>query len=365
MNVLWLHSDRTGCGTYRCFVPALTLDQSNGGRFDTNFLMHDQCIPPNKKQLDGMDLVVFQRAVGSLFVDWAKECRARDIKTIFEMDDDLFHIPKNNPAAWFWHKKAVQKLLRQMIDLSDTIVVSTPPLRERIIEETGRKDTTVAFNHLHPQVWGPAVVDGVQRFPNHGRVVIGWQGSNTHDADFKVALPALARILDDYPQAVVRFFGNVPMTVKGVIPETRFQWARGVPFDRYPATLYFMNYDIGLAPVTTAKFNLSKSNLKWLEYSALGVPCVASAVYPYKETGIRHGETGFLASTESEWYTALAALVESADLRRQIGEQARAHVWDRWGTKRAAAWGSLFESLLKMEKVDAQPTAQLTESAGA
>lgn len=359
-EVLWLHSDRTGCGTYRCYVPALSLQDWG---FENNFLMHDQCLPANRNQLNGIDLAVFQRACGSYFVEWAKECRARDIKVVFEMDDDLFHIPKNNPSSWFWHKKAVQKILRQMLDLSDQIIVSTPPLRDTIAQETGRRDIGLCFNHLHPSVWGPEIVDGVQRFENHGKVVIGWQGSNTHDSDFKVALPALARILKDYDHAMMRFFGNVPLSVKGIIPETRFQWARGVPFDRYPATLRFMNFDIGLAPVTTAKFNQSKSNLKWLEYCTLGVPCVAANVFPYGRTGITHGETGFLAETEEEWYTALAALVESADLRRQIGEQARDHAWKTWGPDRARGWEQVFRSLLGVEKDDDQPATELTQSA--
>jgi glycosyltransferase involved in cell wall biosynthesis len=111
-----------------------------------------------------------------------------------------------------------------------------------------------------------------------------------------------------------------------------------VPFEYYPATLRYLNFDIGIAPVTDSHFNQSKSNIKWLEYSALGVPSVCSKVYPYA-TSIEHGVTGFLASNDDEWYRALKSLVESAELRQQIGRAAFDHVWREYAPDQCVpAW---------------------------
>jgi glycosyltransferase involved in cell wall biosynthesis len=41
---------------------------------------------------------------------------------------------------------------------------------------------------------------------------------------------------------------------------------------------------------------------------------------------IRHGETGFLCTTEEEWMTTLVQLIEDAVLRQQVAEAARREV---------------------------------------
>lgn len=358
-SLLWLHADKFGCGSYRCYAPALALED----RFDSNFLMHAEIPDDHFGYLDDMDVVIVQRAVGTLFLDILAECQRRGIPTVFETDDDLFNVHKSNPSAPFWHKREVQKILAVELQGVDHIIASTVPLKTEITVEGGLPSSkiSVCHNFLHPNMWGEGIVgsDVQARYLNahvteagtEPYLVIGWQGSATHDLDFRQALPALKRVLAEWPTVVVRFFGNVPSTVQGHVHETRFQWSRGVPFEFYPAQLAYMNFDIGLAPVTNTKFNRAKSNLKWLEYSSLGVPTVASKVYPYA-TSIEHGRTGLLADTEEEWYDALTLLLRDAAMRRAMGTTARLHVWDAWGPSRAEEWATVFARLLRARHGD-------------
>lgn len=351
-KILWLASDRAGCGVYRCFTPALTLEERAGGGFSHEFIFHEQVTSPAAVSLDGIDLIVFQRAVGTVFLDVMKAARVRDIPVVFEMDDDLFNVPRANPASWLWSKKQIRKILLQELEFVDRILVSTPPLRDVLGEQDPafKEKAVVCWNHVHPEIWGPGVIEAGDRHPKNGMTVIGWQGSVTHDVDFRVVIPALRRILAEFPEVILRLFGSVPMSLQGQIPPQRFQWVNGVKFERYPATLAYLNFDIGIAPVTPSKFNKSKSNIKFLEYSTLGIPCVAARVYPYEIT-IRPGDTGFIAETEQEWYEQLAALVTSAELRATIGAQAKRAVWSEWGPKRAQAWHDVFTDLLGASRV--------------
>lgn len=349
-RILWLISDRMGCGTYRALVPALTLQDSKVA--DSEFLLHDECKRHRHDSFDDAGVVVFQRAVGDTFVEWIKACRKLGIRTVFEMDDDLFHVAKHSPAGAHWNQKSIQRQLRAELDLVDHVICSTRPLQEMVQQEMGWKSPskmTVCHNHLHRAIWGNEILNSVMPYPNQ-KIVIGWQGSTTHDVDFKEALPALRRVLDEHPHTVLRLFGSLPLSMQGVIPEERFQWAKGVPFERYPTTLRFVNFDIGIAPVTNSNFNRGKSNLKWLEYSALGIPCVASKVYPYARS-IEHGVTGYLATTADEWYAALTPLVEDAELRQRIGAQARQHVWQQWG---AAAHAPFWTEALALPVMEVQ-----------
>lgn len=327
VRVQWIISDQNGCGSYRAYVPALGMQDRETAE-NVGFILQRQIHALDQPGLfEDIDVLVLQRSVGLLFRDIMKECRKRGIATIFETDDDLFKVQRGNPSAWFWGQKKIQRILRDQLGMADRIVVSTIPLQRRMQEETQRPltDILVCMNHLHPKIWGAENFMRTMPFPGN-KIVIGWQGSTTHDTDFKMALPALQRILQERSDVVLRLFGSVPASIKGVLPENRFEWSKGVPFEFYPATLKYLNFDIGIAPITDSHFNRAKSNIKWLEYSALRVPSVCSSVYPYA-TSIEHGETGFLAATDDEWYRALMALVESAELRQKIGRAAYEFVW--------------------------------------
>lgn len=355
MNLLWLNSDQMGCGTYRAYVPALSLEAAG---HTNHFLQHEKARISNPtRELEGMHTVVFQRAVDNTFLDWLKTARRLGVRTVFEMDDDLFHVPRHNPASWLWNAKLTQRLLREMLDAVDGVVVSTKPLRESLAHELGWPISriTVCPNHVHAAVWGEEVIGSTEPFSSTS-VVVGWQGSATHDVDFKTALPALQQLVRD-TNVMVRFFGCVPLSVKGALEGEHFQWAKGVPFEKYPTMLKYMGFDIGIAPLTDSKFNRAKSNLKWLEYSVLGVPCVASRVYPY-ERSISHGETGFLAATPEEWYQALRRLVDDVAWRQRMGQTARAHVWATHGPAQARSWWE------PLGVHDGQPDTELRRTPG-
>ena len=87
-------------------------------------------------------------------------------------------------------------------------------------------------------------------------------------------------------------------------------------FDKYYKKLQKIDFDIGVAPLIDNEFNRCKSNLRWLEWSALGVPTVASRVVPFQ--CIRPNIDGYLAKNEKEWYTNLRALIEIPKLRERI-----------------------------------------------
>ncbi|MFH1265326.1 MAG: glycosyltransferase, partial [Planctomycetota bacterium] len=83
-----------------------------------------------------------------------------------------------------------------------------------------------------------------------------------------------------------------------------------------------------------------------LEAMAGGVPIVAENKWGWREM-IRHGETGYLASTDEETAYCAARLAYDEDHRLQIVHQARqalqeelAHPGETW-----AGWQRLFEEL--------------------
>jgi glycosyltransferase involved in cell wall biosynthesis len=70
---------------------------------------------------------------------------------------------------------------------------------------------------------------------------------------------------------------------------------------------------IGLCPLEDNVFNQSKSNLKYLEFAANGLPVVASAVEPYAKS-IIHGETGLLVAAGESWVDAINSVTDDMAL---------------------------------------------------
>ncbi|UCF14587.1 MAG: glycosyltransferase [Phycisphaerales bacterium] len=80
--------------------------------------------------------------------------------------------------------------------------------------------------------------------------------------------------------------------------------------------------NIGLAPLPDNPFTRGKCSFKVLEYSAAGLPVVASPVGTNAEH-VRDGVTGFLAKSGDEWVERITQLIESPQLRVDMGKQGR------------------------------------------
>ncbi len=358
-GVLWLHADRFACGQLRAYVPSLSLIDS--GRYQPYFLNQGTDFDEHGLRLGNLkdvDLLVVQRATHPRFLEWVKEAKSRGIVTLLETDDSLFHIPKHNPVYAEWGTKDVKTLHKRLAAMVDHILVSTPPLKDDIVRNCGvpSEKVTVAYNHVHPNIWDDAELAGIPRQNNKQTLILGYQGSATHSADFGMIIEPLLRVLEMFPQVRLRFFGNVPMSIKGKIPLGRIEWMKGVPFEQYPRNLKYANFDIGLAPLVDSKFNACKSSIKASDYGCVGVPVVASRLKPYQQL-ITHGEDGFLASTSEEWVEALTTLILDADLRETMGRKLHETVWSKWDWKtHGPTWVNLFDQLTGVSHGDERAT---------
>jgi glycosyltransferase involved in cell wall biosynthesis len=121
---------------------------------------------------------------------------------------------------------------------------------------------------------------------------------------------------------------------RGLIDHERVEICEPCEIQDYPKWLQGMRIDIGLAPLASGRFNKSKSNLKYLEFGAMGVPAVYADQEAYEE--VEHGVTGLKASKPSDYYTQLKKLVESKELREKLGMAAHADVKARYSAQRGA-----------------------------
>src|SRR5262249_22667812 len=142
----------------------------------------------------------------------------------------------------------------------------------------------------------------------------------------------------------VHFYSVGQRFAESFIEEFGPRRALSVPFtalDVYPSAM--THYDIALAPAGESNFYRGKSDLRWLEAAAIGLPTIANpTVYPE----IEHGFTGFHAATPEEARELMELLIDDAELRRRVGAAAKAYVTEHRSAQVAARqWVDILQSV--------------------
>lgn len=147
--------------------------------------------------------------------------------------------------------------------------------------------------------------------------VIGWSGSHSTSG--------YVYLLENVLRAV---YAEIPFTLK-VIGDPGFH-IEGIPTEAIAwneaAEVRELNtFDIGIYPLPDEEWVLGKSGLKALQYMALEIPTVATAIGANFRV-IEEGVSGFLVHNDDEWKARLLELLRDAQLRRTIGIEARKRV---------------------------------------
>jgi glycosyltransferase involved in cell wall biosynthesis len=108
------------------------------------------------------------------------------------------------------------------------------------------------------------------------------------------------------------FMGMCPDVLRPMIKE----FHSFVSYSDYPAKLATLDLDIAIAPLEDNAFNQCKSNLRLLEYGAMGWPVVCSDVYPF-----RTGKPPVIscANNVDDWIDAISLLINDFSLRQAMG----------------------------------------------
>lgn len=235
------------------------------------------------------------------------------------------------------------------ISAAALVTVSTETLKKRF--QPYNKNIAVIPNAVDFDLW-PQI-----KKPSDGLIRIGLFGSNSHYGDWREVAQVLRDILEEFPN--VRLVLNAWYIGKGGQGSSLEELEKEVQFpdymhahnliDNVQTEIYEpceiqdwaqwvadRNIDIALAPLKDTLFNKSKSNLKYLEFSALRIPGVYAHLEPYADD-IEHGYNGFLASNPVEYKRYLKKLIQDAELRQTMGNRAYLDVKSRYSQEKISA----------------------------
>jgi O-antigen biosynthesis protein len=245
-----------------------------------------------------------------------------------EIDDHVFAINPSSPAYESYHPGSEGcQIFKEQLQMSNGLIVSTENLRQ-------------VYEKINPNVWVVpngidfALWDNIRRpMKRNKKIRIGWAGGGSHVDDLEFIEPAVTKIAKKFANVEFVFLGGVPACYKD---RTKIKAiTKWYPINEYPQAVADLNLDIALAPLLDNEFNRAKSNLRWLEYSALRVPTIASDVEPFR--CIDNGKDGFLVTEVDEWEGAMEAMITHEAERRAMGVKAYERVKKDYNVEKIAA----------------------------
>jgi len=260
-------------------------------------------------------------------------------RLVFELDDDLISTGAvHRLTTTDSYQKTNLAALRRFAQSADQVIVSTDRLSEVVRSEIG-VEPAVFPNQLDPALWMSPIENELR---NDRFLRLLYFGTATHAADLA--------LLDGVIERVSKRIGReVRLDVLGVtsgkLPKGAFRLKP--PVSRYEDFVYWIRMNrqrwiAGIAPLVDDQLNASKSDLKLLEYGALGLPALASKVGPYQNAD----ELAMLVDTRAGrkgWIEALCELLSDRAAARKFGRVSRERVLSErvFNDQSVGEWGRL------------------------
>lgn len=313
------------CALWRMYQPHLNLKYS---RF-----LFTQGVPPID-EIAETDIVVVQRMMTAGNYEYMKYVNRFGLKIVYDLDDNIWNIPKENPAHTAF-TPAMIKGLEICMSAATVVTVSTKHL-ENIVKQklsgirsslTGKAIPVVRIeNKVDLRLFKPLNIE-------REKVVIGWGGSNTHSADLKRIWRVLEKVLAKYSHVRLELVGTTPPPDSSLVNHERVKILPWCHISEYGNRFATWSWDIILAPLEGNAFNLSKSGIKMIEAGAIGKPCLAQKLAPYYNVALHNKELLWLLCENHQWLSKIERLINDTEYRKYLGRLSRENVEKHYDIK--------------------------------
>lgn len=232
------------------------------------------------------------------------------------------------------------KSLQNLLGMFTAVSTTTSYIKKRYSEFS--KNIYILPNSIDFSLFYPLPKE------EHSQIRIGWTPSDSHYSEIWMIKRIMRRVFKKYGDKV-KFvvLGNLFELAVEFNP-TEMERHDFIGLDVYPLKLASLQFDIGLCPLDNNEFNRAKSQLKWSEYAALRIPSICSKLEPYE--CVEDGVTGLLAKDEDEFFEKICALVENAELRKKIADNAYDKNYEDYNLeKNAILWVEAYEQAMELK----------------
>jgi len=241
-------------------------------------------------------------------------------KLILDMDD--WEMRENPIYRWgIYPTSKAEYLMRKIAKRSDICIAAS-----KFLEETLSKYNRRVY--YIPSAVDTNVFKFTENNQNDGKIIFSWIGTLHRKDDIenvKFILDCFSCLREKYLHLFLEIVGD------GIYME---DLKRLLNTSKYKAVVlkgwiqpeampdYLSSIDVGLLPlVQDTKFNKAKSPVKLFEYMAMGKPTISSKIGEAVHI-IKDGENGLLASDKGEFIDKMEVLINSKEMRINLGNKA-------------------------------------------
>lgn len=233
-------------------------------------------------------------------------------KVVYDIDDLIFlghSSSANKKSEWLKGKAKAIYLMKN----ANHVITCTPKLDDFVRQYN--QNTSDISSTINTTVYQPK--------DNHTihKLVIGWSGSHS-TARFVYLLTDVFLELKKEIDFTLLVIGDAEFKMEGIDVKA-IAWKADTEVED------LSQMDIGIYPLPDEPWVYGKSGLKALQYMALGIPTIATAIGANFRI-INSGQNGFLANSKDEWLAAFRQLLLNQQLRENVGKAARQTVVDKF-----------------------------------
>lgn len=294
-------ADQSGCGFWRMIWPAEQLLIHNKAVVSTFY--HIIVDPVFYK---GVDAVRLQRQCTENQYKFVKHLRkisdefkrttGKGFKLIWEVDDvvcPIGSIPDYNKAKEGFTDYQILDSVKRIVNLCDEMTTVSPRMREHYKQWLSYDKISVIPNYFNRNWFSRfySKSDVINRFKTNKKnkkIRIGYAGSPTHfdvanranqQDDFSHVVDEVIKRIDDFKFV---FFGGYPKKIEPYVKSGKVEYQPWGNLDKFPQMLSDLKLNLMIAPLMDNDFSSSKSNIKFLEAAALGIPCICQDLPCYE-----------------------------------------------------------------------------------
>lgn len=230
-------------------------------------------------------------------------------KIIFDIEDNIL-TEEIGSINWLASILKSKYKIKYLIEHADQIITSSPALEDKCNSISKKSNALFIPPTLEEDRFLPKKI----KKSNNEKIVIGWTGTFSSRACLDLIIPHL-EVLYKKKNFKLMIIGNFEMQNKNLDLEV-------IKWNSHDEIKQLHRFDIGLYPLPKNDWVNGKSGLKALQYMAIGIPAVCTAVGNVNNL-IEHDKDGILIYNEKEWVTSLEALIDNSAKRNEIGINAR------------------------------------------
>ena len=276
------------------------------------------------------DLLLIQRNMlpkPEIAYELVKYSKRNGKRIVYEIDDDLFQLSKTRRGEGIYPKSSLEAMEVMAVE-AHKVIVSSMQLKEKI--DKVNRNVICIPNTLDENIW----LEKNEKFFIKPEISIKakdqfrilYMGTRTHAKDLLIVQEAYKLIKKEYGNKVtLQIIGGVPVGEK-IFGEVININDSSPMTDNYLGFVKSFrlknNWHLGLIPLVKSPFNRMKSYIKFLDYSALGIPSICTDIEPYREV-VRTNENAILVDNDKEsWYIAIKKMIDDETFRNTIADNA-------------------------------------------